>query len=295
MNSVVRYVRMASLPSVAPIPVLEANIKSTAEIRGCVTLMVWHRVVVLLVALSVLLQATGMFQPIFEDQPTVLSGLWLALLLLGMMLLTPVVIPPILRFAMVRNVPFAAAYIGFFMVFSISEVLIYTIWGVDKHTWSNFPLVVFRRFIYVTAIHLIIFSLLQEMLRDGLGKVPDLVPLFAPVPVETETRLPAALIKDGLAGQIVWLRAANQYVTVKTDAGREHLLRMTLKQAEDMLPEAAGLRVHRSWWVSNAALKEAVICAEDRSIRLPDITIPIGKTRLQVVLAEVENLRRNPV
>ena len=50
-------------------------------------------------------------------------------------------------------------------------------------------------------------------------------------------------------GRVLHILAENQYVRVITEAGEE-LIRMTLSEAAALVPEDAGLRVHRSHWVA---------------------------------------------
>ncbi|MGH1368092.1 MAG: LytTR family DNA-binding domain-containing protein [Maritimibacter sp.] len=50
-------------------------------------------------------------------------------------------------------------------------------------------------------------------------------------------------------GRVLRMLAENQYVRVFTEAG-EDLVRLTLSEAETLVPKGAGLRIHRSHWVA---------------------------------------------
>lgn len=75
-------------------------------------------------------------------------------------------------------------------------------------------------------------------------------------------RAGVATLEDVLA-----LEADEHYVRVHTKAGSDMVLQR-FSSAIDSLPESAGLRVHRSWWVANAAVESARRGARRWQLRL---------------------------
>jgi len=83
------------------------------------------------------------------------------------------------------------------------------------------------------------------------------------------------------AGDVLWARAAGNYVEVATP-GRTRLARMTLKRLEDLLGAAGSrhLRVHRSFVVNVDAVREATPTGDgDIRLTLSDGTIAPGSRR----------------
>lgn len=91
-----------------------------------------------------------------------------------------------------------------------------------------------------------------------------------------------AVAVGGLLGvpvaQVLCLQMEDHYVRVHT-AGGSRLVLATLGQAIEALHGAPGLRVHRSWWVADAAVAGAV--AEGRNLRLiliNGLSAPVSRT-----------------
>ncbi|MGO4907469.1 LytTR family DNA-binding domain-containing protein [Pseudorhodobacter sp. W20_MBD10_FR17] len=71
----------------------------------------------------------------------------------------------------------------------------------------------------------------------------------------TQTPLWSEVLGQRLEVDTIWhLKAEEHYVAVTLQDGRALLLRGRLADAIDQLPSAAGMQVHRSHWVANAAL-----------------------------------------
>lgn len=93
---------------------------------------------------------------------------------------------------------------------------------------------------------LVIVHAIAPRLRETLGELPELVPIWRPI---TRIRVPLLLkLPPDKRGRLLRIHAANQYVEVVTDAGTS-LLRMTLRQAVSLLPEDKGWLCHRSLWI----------------------------------------------
>lgn len=84
-------------------------------------------------------------------------------------------------------------------------------------------------------------------------------------------------IPISLRGELLCLKTEDHYLQVYTDKGR-HLLLMRLTDAMAMLEDVQGLKVHRSWWVSDSAVMKAI--REDRKISLllkNDLVVPVSR------------------
>ena len=84
------------------------------------------------------------------------------------------------------------------------------------------------------------------MLRERLGVLPELVPIWRPG-VTVEVPLLLKLPPDR-RGKVLRIQAANQYVEVITDKGVT-LLRMSLREAVALMPGHLGWQCHRSLWI----------------------------------------------
>lgn len=102
------------------------------------------------------------------------------------------------------------------------------------------------------------------------------------VPVAAAPELPAlpalpALLADRLphrlrAGRLLGIEAEDHYLRVHTDLGSDLIL-MRMTDACALLDDAAGARVHRSWWVARAA----VVAASAQSGRM-ELALTGGQT-----------------
>lgn len=100
-------------------------------------------------------------------------------------------------------------------------------------------------------------------------------------------RLPTSL----QSARIFILSAEDHYLRVHTDQGQA-LIHMRISDADALLRGADGLRVHRSHWVSRAAVKSAR--AEGGRWRLElknGMSVPVGRSRV-ATLAEAGWLRK---
>ena len=190
-----------------------------------------------------------------------------------------------------RNIRFALTYSVFISSFCCLDALVYVLIGAEGHTLEALPMRCLRRVIFAVAVHLPYFIIAEKNIRAAMGRVPDLVPVFRTVSLPEAQGAPAAFLETGLQGNVVSLKAANQYVVVFTGEA-EHLLRMTLKEAIDLLPPQTGLRVHRSWWLSRQELSGASLNkATGVLVTVTGRTYPVGKTKL----AEVQALIGRPL
>lgn len=84
-------------------------------------------------------------------------------------------------------------------------------------------------------------------------------------------------------GKLVFLRASDHYVIVRTTKG-EHELRMRFSDALERLGTARGLQVHRSFWVAQEFLSAPKKEGRRMVMRVENVVIPISATYREHVL-----------
>ena len=137
-------------------------------------------------------------------------------------------------------------------------------------------------YLNVTVINLV-FCLVQYLLIEHWPFF-DGEAATAPVPlgeVQPDTRPTIGLLSrrpDGLSCTIQYMRMEDHYLRVFTDEGDG----MTLHRMSDATRDLAktdGMQVHKSWWVSQAAIEEIRLENRKRIIRTKDGTeIPVGRS-----------------
>ncbi|MEM1345576.1 MAG: LytTR family DNA-binding domain-containing protein, partial [Pseudomonadota bacterium] len=96
-----------------------------------------------------------------------------------------------------------------------------------------------------------------------------------------------ALLPPETRGRVLRMSAENQYVRITTVAG-ETLLRCTLSEAAERVPQGEGLRVHRSHWlafdqVAELGYRRGNLQATTRDGRI----VPIGRAQSKVLKARL--------
>ena len=121
----------------------------------------------------------------------------------------------------------------------------------------------------------------QAPVAGGLPATGETAPSFAddaPSPDSFLTNL-----TPPLAGAVLWAEAQEHYVRLTTTAGN----RMVLHRFSDLLrelPEAEGLRVHRSHWVAFAAVSGAYRQGPNLRLKLRSgETIPVSRSYRKTV------------
>lgn len=83
---------------------------------------------------------------------------------------------------------------------------------------------------------------------------------------------------DGLSGIIQYLRMEDHYLRVVTDEGDGMTLHRMSDAARD-LADTDGMQVHKSWWVSEAAVKEIRLENRRRTILTRNgMEVPVGRS-----------------
>jgi hypothetical protein len=92
-------------------------------------------------------------------------------------------------------------------------------------------------------------------------------------------------LSDGVRGRVLRMTAENQYVRVFTERG-EDLIRLPLSEAERLVPEDAGLRVHRSHWVARDLVADFGFEGGNPRLMTSDGTqLPVSRNRVGDVRA----------
>lgn len=209
---------------------------------------------------------------------------WAAIYLIGVE-----VMPELLA----RNVPFVLIYVVIWLVNAVLLLGLHLLFlqhtgGSTTHLHGWY----FQQQAVLLLVMLLQLRLFESDVRAALSACPQLVPIWAPVRLSQELQLSAALIDPTLGGTLRSLNAQNQYVLVTTTT-ETRLLRTSLKDAESCLSPTAGLRIHRSWWLSCHELADCVPIAGENALKHESgACYPVGRNYRQQVRAMVESLRR---
>lgn len=99
-------------------------------------------------------------------------------------------------------------------------------------------------------------------------------PSSAPAPLDALFR--RRLAADDPGGALLWLRAEDHYLRVRTEGG-EALILCRLEDAAREL-EACGRRVHRSWWVAEDAVRSGSAGATPQLILSDGTQVPVSRS-----------------
>jgi hypothetical protein len=124
--------------------------------------------------------------------------------------------------------------------------------GHEHDVLSKFTLTLSAQ-VFLISVFVMVLRLLAR--RPSKPLIETRVLIAPPVPeaeAEFRSRLPAKL----RSAKLLALEAQDHYVRVYTDAGTD-LISARFSDAVDSLARVHGYQVHRSWWVSGAAIKSA--------------------------------------
>lgn len=108
----------------------------------------------------------------------------------------------------------------------------------------------------------------------------------APAPKAVPPRLDA-LLQDASLDEVIAVQAQDHYVLVHLAQSRR-LLHYRFRDAVADLARHEGAQVHRSWWLSAAAVRTAKRIPGSSALRIDgDLTVPIGRSHRE----ELERLR----
>jgi hypothetical protein len=146
---------------------------------------------------------------------------------------------------------------------------------------------------------------LARAIWPGLRQVPDLTPgawllqgltitlataaVFAlaqrrlPVTEAASQPQPSQDLLGAAPAEVLCLMMEDHYVRVHTSSG-SHLVAATLTQAVAALRGAAGLQVHRSWWVAEDAVAGSVLAGRNFRLRLSNgMEAPVARSFVATV------------
>ncbi len=161
-------------------------------------------------------------------------------------------LPSVLRWGLSRNIPFVWVNSVFYMVLAGVETAFFLAVFPDS---DGFQVLYY----WLTTIVMIVISVslltyyFEDTVRKRLSRQPELLPLWRPLTLP-DSNLELLLPQD-VRAPVRRIEAQNQYVRVLTRTG-EALLRMSLNEAEGMLPANDGLRIHRSIWMHKNEMEE---------------------------------------
>jgi DNA-binding LytR/AlgR family response regulator len=116
--------------------------------------------------------------------------------------------------------------------------------------------------------------------RARVADLPAPVPATEPAATGFFRRIPPALGRDLLA-----LEMEDHYLRIHTAIGSDLIL-LRLRDAIAELGEAAGLQVHRSWWVAHGAVQGSSRDGQRLNLVLRNgLEVPVSKTRREAVRA----------
>ena len=106
----------------------------------------------------------------------------------------------------------------------------------------------------------------------------------APEPTTALASRPALPLPPGF-GPLLALKAEDHYLRAYAP-GREELFLMRLRDAVAMLPDDAGVQVHRSWWVAKDAVSKLNRDGRSATLTLSNGTeVPVARDRMAAVKA----------
>lgn len=161
------------------------------------------------------------------------------------------------------------------------------------------PLVVLEFWLAVLLIAVVLTAInylatAQQVAEAAVTPVPQPAPEAPPAPAEPPLADPSALpalLAEKLphrlrAGRLIAIEAEDHYLRVHTDLGSDLVL-MRMADACALLDEAAGARVHRSWWVARDAVQAVRQQSGRMELALPgDISAPVSRAMQPVLRSQ---------
>lgn len=202
-----------------------------------------HPVTLYTYALPLTMLLTGLMRPEYPDLPTALSHVLTTLKVVAFWGFSWAFLGHVAWWLMNRGLPFVVVPILLWLLaVSLSQGL--SLLLVPGFEWSGLRLL--RQVTLTLPSTLVAVYAIAPQLRDRLGGVPELVPIWTP---HVKVRVPLILkLPADRRGRLRRIHAANQYVEVVTDQGLT-LLRMTLRDAVALVPKDKGWLCHRSLWI----------------------------------------------
>ncbi len=111
----------------------------------------------------------------------------------------------------------------------------------------------------------------EPEVTDGAIEVPAMLPFLTK-------------IKPAVGRRVLALEAQEHYVKVYTDRGEDLVLYRLSDAVKELAQSVPGLRVHRSYWVAEDAIREIQPTAKSYRIALANgMTVPVSKSYKNVI------------
>ncbi|MCX9145895.1 LytTR family DNA-binding domain-containing protein [Erythrobacter sp. WG] len=176
-----------------------------------------------------------------------------------------------------------------FMVI-VATALFFGIGAITPGVVAFFGLTVLMVALVLTTINFLAASPEAEPPHAFGPEVPAAAQISAPEPEAapaTEPKLPVLpeLIAEKLPvrlrqARLIAIEAEDHYLRVHTEAGSDLVL-MRMTDACALLPEAAGARVHRSWWAARGAVEALARREGKAALTLQGgLTVPVSRAML---------------
>jgi hypothetical protein len=138
----------------------------------------------------------------------------------------------------------------------------------------------------VLVVGLIIHSamwLLMRPVAETAQDSPVAMPSPVPAPAPEQAAIPGALPLPPGFGPLLALKAEDHYLRAYAPE-REELFLMRLRDAVGMLPDSAGVQVHRSWWVAKDAVARVARDGRTAVLTLSNgVEVPVARDRMTAV------------
>lgn len=221
------------------------NLRSKEHFVRAGRAYVTHPVTIYTYVLPLVMLFTGLMKPEYPElsSPDMVGNLFTAAKVMVFWLLSWASLGALAFWLMPRGVPFVAIPIVLWLV-AVCGSQALSILLVPDFRWSWLRLM--RQVTLTLPATVIAVYAAGPSLRDRLGEIPELVPIWS---FNVRVRVPLLLkLPPERRGRLRRIHAANQYVEVVTEQGLT-LLRMTLRDAVALVPADKGWLCHRSLWI----------------------------------------------
>ncbi|MAM63831.1 LytTR family DNA-binding domain-containing protein [Maritimibacter sp. UBA3975] len=193
------------------------------------------------------------------------------------------VVPPMFRLAFDRGWPVLWVHIAVYVPIALILAVVFAMVEAGTLTASEFfwhAAIVVTWVVLSAVIGLFLFWVFF-LPHAGLDVRPEQIWTYHP---PTSCGLQEHLSNDA-RGRVLRMMAENQYVRVFTERG-EDLIRLTLSEAERLVPDDAGLRVHRSHWVARDLVSDFRFEGGNPRLTISDgAQLPVSRNRVGDVRA----------
>lgn len=180
-----------------------------------------------------------------------------------------------------HNVPYVWSWFVYHTSLASIEAVFLTFLVQDAPSFSAFVWYVISTAIVIYPAVFICGLYFEKDITNFLSDEPEKAPYWMPYKKQ-EVALNDHLPKP-IRGKILRVEAMNQYIQVITEKG-EADLRMSLQNATDLIPEAFGLRVHRSVWLNWDEMQSLVYVDGNPRVELSSgERFPVSRSKAEIL------------